>query len=355
MLNNLQALRALAAYLIVFAHLHVIGLPGAEYLFPGVDLFFVISGFVMVHTTAGRRQSPAYFMAKRVARIVPLYWSLTLLVSACAIIMPEAMTFTRPDLAQLVKSLAFVAYDKHDGLMRPLLAPGWTLNYEMFFYVIFAATLPIKCDRVRVGAACGVLMLLVTCGLIARPSGDLARFYTSPVLGEFALGMLLGLSHKRISQHPLAVSSAIMIGAVSITLMLTPGISSEGPLRLLAPGLPAAAVVYAALNLDARGVRCDQPWVLRMGGASYSLYLTHLFVVTPASFVLHRIAPLSHPFVYLWAASILAVATAVAILCYIFFEVPIAARLRRLRDSSAAIRLGFRRIVTRQNDLAVRG
>src|ERR1700751_1248467 len=118
MLNNVQALRALAALLVVAGHLEplfaaihpalaAVGLGRA-----GVDLFFVISGFVMVLTT-DRAEPSALEFAQR--RIVPLYWSVTLAVFALPLAAPELLTAGRPDPAWLLRSLAFTPFDKGDG------------------------------------------------------------------------------------------------------------------------------------------------------------------------------------------------------------------------------------------------
>src|SRR5438270_9012352 len=114
MLVNVQALRGLAAFLVVFVHLEVLarlaGLPGGLTVFgnSGVDVFFVISGLIMVVTTSGRKQTPQGFLRNRLTRIAPLYWAITLVVFALALVAPALLQSTTADAGQLLKSLFFV-------------------------------------------------------------------------------------------------------------------------------------------------------------------------------------------------------------------------------------------------------
>ena len=130
-----------AALLVVFVHLDELlprlGLPlfgGA-----GVDIFFVISGFIMVHTTMDRDDvTPWSFMAGRISRIVPAYWVATFAVFGIALVAPSLLRTPHLPVGELLQSLAFIPFVKDSGLTQPLLFVGWTLNYERFFYLVFA-------------------------------------------------------------------------------------------------------------------------------------------------------------------------------------------------------------------------
>jgi exopolysaccharide production protein ExoZ len=133
-LKNVQALRAVAAVMVVFVHLDQLGVAagGRSGLFEagnaGVDLFFVISGLIMVLTTWGRPIGPRRFFVNRLKRVVPLYWIVTLAVFAIAVVAPSLMQATRADPVELAKSLLFIPFAKANGLVQPVAFVGWTLN-----------------------------------------------------------------------------------------------------------------------------------------------------------------------------------------------------------------------------------
>jgi peptidoglycan/LPS O-acetylase OafA/YrhL len=105
-----------------------------------------------------REVTPWSFMANRIARIAPIYWTITLAVFTISPVAPSLLQATMPDWRELLKSLAFVPFEKSNGLTQPVLFVGWTLNYEMLFYALFAAGLSVRSRRL--GAA-GVILCLV--------------------------------------------------------------------------------------------------------------------------------------------------------------------------------------------------
>ncbi len=138
---SIQALRGLAASLVVIAHIFEHpsrGDPNALLLTGrfGVEIFFVISGFVMTHVAGEGAFSPGAFAVRRIMRIVPLYWVCTLLVFAVALVAPALFKTTTADVKHLVLSLFFIPAPDPQAASdwRPLFKLGWTLNYEMFFY-----------------------------------------------------------------------------------------------------------------------------------------------------------------------------------------------------------------------------
>ena len=149
-LHSIQILRAAAAMAVVLFHLGD-SLARNFGLFPsnpfpagsdGVDVFFVISGFIMCYTTAGVDQrSPADFAMKRAARIIPIYYLMTLVLFAVGLVMPSLLASGSATFEQLAKSLLFIPYERANGAVAPVLFLGWTLNYEMFFYAIFTIAL----------------------------------------------------------------------------------------------------------------------------------------------------------------------------------------------------------------------
>ncbi|EJU14712.1 acyltransferase family protein [Sphingomonas sp. LH128] len=284
MFLNIQALRAIAALLVVLVHLEVLGaaLGLQRSLFDlfavGVDLFFVISGFIMVHTTSRRRVSPAAFMLGRLARIAPLYWTLTIAVFVVALASPSLLGATQGNWTALLRSLAFLPGERADGTVRPILFVGWSLNLEMAFYLVFAGTLTVKDVTRRVFMGAGLLVLAVVLGMLMRPQlGPELRFLTQPMLVEFAAGMILGWLHPHL---PASRAAARLAAAASLPALAALLLAARWPL----PGgwpmslLPACAVVLAALIAEKGGIVLTWQPLQVTGDASYALYLTHPFV-----------------------------------------------------------------------------
>lgn len=335
MLNNIQLLRALAAYGVVIFHLswlnpHLLR-PVGNVVVHGIDLFFVISGFIMVYIARRDEPTPGAFMRNRVIRIVPLYWALTIALFALALAGPGLLGAQRGDWGGLVKSLFFIGYLNTDGVVMPLVFPGWTLNYEMLFYALFAVSLLIRGMGARIAAVSGVLLVLVILGALLRVEDPVGRFYTSPRLLEFAMGMGLGLIHPRIKGSKGVGIAACAAGAAFITAT---ELSWGGPWQPLAMGLGSALILYGALALEAGGIAIRNRFVLLLGAASYSLYLTHAFVMVPFTLVARKLGLTPVPAIWGVLVVELAVVTLVAILVHLWFERPVSAWLhRKIGDS----------------------
>ena len=298
-LTNIQVLRGLAALLVVFVHLQdLVRLGGASQgIFAwgnsGVDVFFVISGLIMVQATARRPVGPALFMRQRLTRVVPLYWLVTLGVFTLVWLWPGLFSSTDADPIKLAKSLAFIPYQRPDGELHPLVFLGWTLNYEMAFYLLFSVGL--LAGRARLVLPLFVLGLAVVAGLIFAPTTPLARFYTAPVILEFAGGMLLGAGRGRLPQGRVAALAAAIAGACALVLMLAAPTLWPGVDRAVAAGLPALVIVAAALVLEKSGYVAKWPMARRIGDASYSIYLTHFFVTAAVTKLAAKLGMTSWP------------------------------------------------------------
>jgi peptidoglycan/LPS O-acetylase OafA/YrhL len=283
-LFNIQALRAVAALMVVCVHLQALAvMAGAPARVTdagnaGVDLFFVISGFIMVFTTGSKSQGPVTFLGSRLRRIVPLYWCVTLAVFAVARLTPSLIQNTPSDLGRLIASLLFIPASRPDGTLRPVVFVGWTLNFEMAFYVLFALGLFAPRRWIGVLAAVGALVAAVLWGWAARPASPLLGFYTTPMVLEFGAGMVLGLLWPRLnSPDRLAWPLAAAI-ALAFLLMLGAPWLWPGAERLFAFGLPATVIVASALALERQGRAVRWRWLQALGAASYAIYLSHFFV-----------------------------------------------------------------------------
>lgn len=286
-LLNIQALRALAAFMVVLVHLQTLAVIGgaSEDLFrfgnAGVDIFFVISGFIMVFTTGRRPVGPAAFLLSRIKRVAPLYWAVTLAVFAAAVAAPRLFQHTQADLRHLIGSLLFWPMQRGDGTLRPILFVGWSLNYEMAFYVLFAAGL---CLRRRIlGVAATVVAMAAICVWTAwgRPDNEQLRFYGSPLILEFGAGMVLGLAWPRLSAKRFVACLLFVAALASAAVILAAPIFWPNAERLWLFGGPATVIVLAALVLEKSGLSLSAPWIRRLGNASYAIYLSH-FILTQA-------------------------------------------------------------------------
>lgn len=262
-------------------HHAAIQIPAIEAIFPsqvgtsGVDLFFVISGFIMMITTASGVVRPGQFMLRRIIRVVPLYWLLTLGMVVVALIAPSAFRTLQVTPAALAQSLLFVPHfsPSFPTLVWPLLVPGWTLNFEMFFYLVFAVSLWLP-TTVRLPAFIGVFAALVGAGFAFGPfESAAARTYTDPILLEFAAGTLIGAAwlRGRISLSRTSSLVLVLVGAFLLTQR------NSFPLGTFTQMLGACLVITGALAEC--WSRHGSTLLRLLGDSSYSLYLTHLFTL----------------------------------------------------------------------------
>jgi exopolysaccharide production protein ExoZ len=299
-IRPIQFLRAFAALMVVWHHARE-QLSNLKDYFPGesgpsgVDLFFVISGFIMVVTTSRKQVSAADFLLRRVVRVVPLYWLLTLSVVALAVAAPQLLRSTDISAAHVIQSLFFIPHfsPSHLGTTWPVLVPGWTLNYEMFFYALFATTLLLNA-RFRFAALVVLLGGLVLCGLLLGSlSSPLLATYTSPLLIEFLVGAVLGRlwAADRVIRSTWGATLCLVVGFVLL-------LWRDAPYAPLAQILGSGLVVAAALSPRFREWR-NRP-LLALGDASYSIYLTHLFALGLLRWVWTRMDISQSGFGYAW-------------------------------------------------------
>ncbi len=289
---SIQMLRALAALAIVVHHgLHevdqVARKAGSSFawqlslpLEAGVDLFFVISGFVMVHASRDLFGSPAAivpFLRRRLARIVPIYWVATLAFLALSLSPLSSINRSAPAAQEVIASLFFIPYMRPDGFLQPVYSLGWTLNYEMFFYLLFALALPLPRER-AVPVVVAVLMVLIAIGQFIPSTLTMPYFWTRSIILEFGFGMLIG--HMALADIKPSRVLALGLAVAALVLLVLGKISpSYLPDRALLYGMPSALLVMAALAFDADGQNNSGSMLMvRLGDASYALYLLHPFV-----------------------------------------------------------------------------
>lgn len=283
-LVSLQVLRGIAALMVVVHHvIHqsagFLSIWPTEAWQAGVDLFFVISGFVMVYVTSKREQSAAQFLAMRAARIIPVYWFFTLGAAALMFFLPRLYNSNELSLKHVVLSLLFIPHTSGRADLSPLVKQGWTLNYEVFFYLLFALAMAISVRR-RTAIAVATLIAFSAAGHLMGLTGislGTLSFYFQDIILEFAFGMLIATAFlngklDRI-MAPLA-GTLVVAGFVAMFVFQSDDLTK----RALIYGLPAAAIVIGALTFEQR-VPVRLPFLQKVGDASYSIYLVHIFPI----------------------------------------------------------------------------
>ena len=288
-IDGIQFMRGIAALMVVAHH--------ARHYFAeadawtnvgsrGVDIFFVISGFIMAHSTAAYRADgdrageAGRFLLRRVLRVVPLYWLALLWTTKRAIV---AGQWGADDAMDMLFVPHF--HRVYQGAIYPSLVPGWTINDEMFFYVLFAVSMLFGCARYRVLG--GTLAALATLGTIAWSSAP-AQFYTSSVILEFLYGIGLYLL---LRQGRRALGNRwtprpwtwVVLAAIGLALL---AIENSDAVRGIADG-PFAALIVGSVVMLSQGRRIAG--LKALGDASYSIYLFHLASFALSGYLLHRI------------------------------------------------------------------
>jgi exopolysaccharide production protein ExoZ len=328
----IQYLRAVATGLIAFQH--AMGVPAfvhytAHFGTIGVDLFFVISGFIMWTTTETSRRGPVRFWLARIVRIVPLYWIFTTLYIAAALITPESFYVVHLEAAHIVKSYLFVpATHPNLGLIAPVFTLGWTLNYEMFFYLLFGLCLFVPSPRLRFALLATAFLLLVAGGLLVQPQGAIARTYTDPIMLEFLAGVMLAILTPLLMRCG-AIAGLLLIAGAVIWVAVVYGYGFV-PERIVSHGIPAVTAVAGGLMIERAARARPSGFWLMLGDASYSIYLAHPFaqrVLLIAANGTIGLAAIS-PTVYVLSAFVVGIAGGV--ICHFVIERPLLIAGRRL-------------------------
>lgn len=338
LIYNFQAMRAFAALIVTFVHVEsFVAISGIshdqlKFGYVGVDLFFVLSGFVIVYSTARNTPSAIEFARHRLERVAPLYWLLTLGVFFVALVAPSLLNATSADLTQLFKSMGFIPFRKENGLVQPVLFVGWTLNYEMFFYLVFAVFLWLTRSRpVRtVVLSSAFIVAMVVAVQLLRPNSVILNFFAYPIVVEFVMGMWIAMAALRWPDHVSRLGWPVLIVA-GAWLMLHMTVVPENP-RWLYAGIPAAAILWACLMLERQGHVASNPTVQLLGAASYALYLSHPFVLQG---IARLIAPVNSPMLGPIAALLaIVIAHLVGIGIHLWIEKPMVSFLKNRRRRS---------------------
>jgi exopolysaccharide production protein ExoZ len=295
MIRNIQALRGIAILLVVAAHLtkiqekyfsgfHVL----PEFLsigISGVDLFFVISGFVMVYVTRNQRHDSLgslEFLAHRITRIYPLYWFYSLIVLMVFVVKPAWVNAAQGHQADILRSLLLVPLPQGQF---PLLGVGWSLIHEMYFYAAFALLLLLP--RIRIEFAMGLWVFLVVVVQVWLLPSEIAtiQLIAHPLTLEFISGCLIAQVYLSGNGGlpRTALACGLLFWLVAYTVYSGAfgyGMAAVEWRRPLVFGIPAALVCYGLALLERDSSYVLPGWVVDVGNSSYSIYLSHLLVIS---------------------------------------------------------------------------
>ncbi len=328
-IHNVQYLRFLAAAAVLFSHTADLLLPASSIIravpwTAGVDLFFVISGFIMAWLTEGqfgRAGAAPRYLLRRAIRIVPAYWFFTAVMILTVLLFGKYVRNTTATPVQIFTSLAFIPWPRGDGAINPILSQGWTLNYEAFFYGCFALALTTRRGLPLLAA---IFIAFVALHLLLPDRWFVLKFYSSPIILEFLGGIgvaRLYLAGVRLHRAAMALGALISVALFVLLRDFAP------PIRAVVYGIPA--LVLAAGFILGREQRTLGPVgrFMKFGGdASYTLYLSHVFSIR-AVILLWFAAGGGPPVIALVIAMTIAIAA--AMLFYRYVETPFTGMLGR--------------------------
>lgn len=282
-INSLQFLRVVAAWMVVFHHFVQIFFKGPSFgnsfnLFfhrygsLGVDIFFIISGFIIYTSTLHKHNSAKEFFVNRIARIVPAYWFVTAITCLLVLSVKGLIPLTEVEPIFLFKSLLFLPAQNPSGLgFYPLVTVGWTLNYEAVFYLIFGVSLFFLPNYRFFVIALGLFLLKIG----ARTLGGDFGFYANSIIFEFVIGIIIALIYatNRV-KIPLILAFSVILGCV-----YSIGYTVEyNHYRYLSIGLPIGLIVTMLLSQEHY---FKLPKLLKwLSDWSYSTYLVHVIVLS---------------------------------------------------------------------------
>jgi len=297
--DSIQVLRALAAALVVFTHaLMNYDVKISDFEIPydlgsdfGVKLFFAISGFIIFKSSLRLEPgaiSAGHFMARRVLRIVPIYWVATLIYA----LKLQFVTGEGVELNALIMSLFFVPYVNPTGLVQPLLGVGWSLNYEMFFYFFFsfALFLHFKFRALFILLILGGFLLLFYDSNFNNAVFEQPYFSSYNLLAtHYLLFFLVGLILAHLKETgffrriilPDTQTIPIIVLLVGLALI---AINYAGQNQLWVELLLCTLLIAISSFSPASQAAHDKPsivrkWIVMAGDGSYSTYLFHGFIL----------------------------------------------------------------------------
>lgn len=361
-LDNIQALRGVAALAVLLYHLALFirdgvfvgqsGFPAGPWDqgWAGVDLFFVISGFIMVWTTQNTSSaisSSTKFLWRRVTRIYPLWWFCAAIMAVYFLLAynmpaaPDRVAGPQEAWSYAIKSFALWPQDT-----PPLLGLGWTLIHEMWFYIAFAGLLilPRKFLMPSLIIWGGVTFLHYAVLGAVDEAEALRKLITSPLTVEFIGGALMAcllVKQQVLSRNLAWIVFAAGLIWVSLSMVFNIRFAAEDHhfIRTIIYGPAMLALVWGSTALALNGGLHVPVWLVRLGDWSYALYLIHYIVLIGLKRVLTQIGwgetgSMFTVIIFGLVAMTLSLIAAWGL--HVFFEMPVIRFFRRREGRSPA-------------------
>jgi exopolysaccharide production protein ExoZ len=275
-LDGIEICRGIAATTVVFYHSarhldHNYGVPllmgGFQFGHAGVDLFFVISGFIIMYVHYNDIGNPArlgHYLRQRITRVMPTYWVALMLTVALGVVGSRGF----PSLADLIWSATLVPSNR--GLLLDI---AWTLRYEITFYALFCGLI------LNRGVGTAVLALWLAGIVLAAVGAVDLGWLPGSLYGVFNLQFFFGMSVAYAMRNAVIPAPRLIL-ATGVALFALVALAEDiklidgyaDPARI-AYGLPAAVIVLGAAAAGRRPATTSAPLLRTLGAASYSIYL----------------------------------------------------------------------------------
>ena len=293
-ITSIHYMRGIAALLIVIFHIlnrkSIYGQLKIDWLNSGVDLFFIISGFVIYSSSRNPKVTPKEFLRRRFIRVVPLYWFFTSIFIILKLSIPNFDSNSSFHVIQIIKSFLFIPH-YHANFNKeiwPILIPGWSLNYEIYFYLIYALVL-ITGRKFLLTKMSILFVLFIALNIQFENKNPIFVTYTNPIILEFLAGIFLAklYSSKEYFNYKEKFSflgiPLIIIGSIFLLFSLEPLFSQMN--RAIKWGFPAFLIILGCLLSEETISKFKSLFLRVFGNSSYSIYLSHSFGIGLCSFI----------------------------------------------------------------------
>jgi len=358
-IDSLQMLRALAVLLVIHVHCMHISTPviGSSYQSNffyfdvwgsiGVDIFFVISGFIMTIVTPAYYKEKGWkeFIIKRAIRIIPLYWALSFA--------QVLLSLRHGEIAEresIIKTIFFFPTWSSSIFAYPILGQGWTLSLELFFYSLIALLLIFFKKNINHYLIIAIFTLTII-GFVINPLNSLSKFLTTPLLLEFCLGIIVGMIYKYVltiyqeSNKKVIRLGAIILFIVGLSLMITSIFTGYKAInyadivgdnmhlalfRSLIWGVPCGMLVCSIVILE-RVYLITVPGIfIKIGDASYSGYLIHTWIII-YYLKFYKFTELQNQDLFVLSCTVLCIVLSIPF--YKYIEKPLIVKIMKLVNS----------------------